>query len=121
VSPSASRELILLFLRVAEQNGARLCDGRYNRRFLREAGFVRTEGYGWVVCSDSREQTRQSASLVETQFRDPTFVATAVSQSWADQATLEALIADFRTWSEDPDAYFAHHTPMAISWVPDNK
>jgi ubiquinone/menaquinone biosynthesis C-methylase UbiE len=114
-------EGLQLFLRVAEHNGARLRDGRYNRRFLREAGFVRTEGYGWVVCSGTREQTRQTASLVETQFRDPAFVATAVSQGWASQATLEAIIADYWTWSEDPDAYWAHHTPMAIGWVPDNK
>jgi ubiquinone/menaquinone biosynthesis C-methylase UbiE len=110
-----------LFLRVAEHNGARLRDGRYNRRYLREAGFVRTEGYGWVVCSGTREQTRRFASLVATQFRDSAFVATALSLGWVDQATLEAIIADFWTWSEDPDAYSAHHTPMAIGWVPDHK
>jgi SAM-dependent methyltransferase len=110
-----------LFLRVAEHNGARLCDGRHNRRYLREAGFVRTEGYGRVTCFGTREQTRQAASLTEAQLRDPAFVATAVSQGWADQATLEAMIAGARIWGEDPDAYFATHTPMAIGWVPDNK
>jgi SAM-dependent methyltransferase len=110
-----------LLLRVAKHNGADLSRGRRNRRLLREAGFVRTEGYGRVSCTGTSEATPRVARLAAAQLLDPTFVTTAVSNGWADLATLEAMVADFRTWGEDPDAYFANQTPTAIGWVPDEK
>jgi SAM-dependent methyltransferase len=108
---------INLFLRVAEHNGAGLCRGRQNRRLLREAGFVRTEGSYNVFCLGTPELTRWWGNLVPAQFRDPAFVATVISQGWADQATLDAMIADFAAWGEDPDAYWAGLNPTAIGWV----
>jgi ubiquinone/menaquinone biosynthesis C-methylase UbiE len=112
---------IELLLRVADHNGAGLRNGRHNRRFLHEAGFVRTEGYGRVSCAGTTDLTRSTAIIAAAQLLDPTFVATAVSNGWADLATLEAMVADFRAWGEDPDAYFANQTPAAIGWVPDEK
>jgi SAM-dependent methyltransferase len=109
---------VQLALRVAAHNGADLCRGRHNRRILREAGFVRTEGYGRVACCGTPDLTRWWANLAPAQFRDPTFVATVVAQGWADQETLDAMFADFHAWGEDPDAYFAVQTPAAIGWVP---
>jgi len=106
-----------LVLRVAARNGADLCRGRHNRRLLREAGFVRTEGYGRVVCYGTGELTHWWATIGQAQLRDPSFVATAVGQGWADQATLDAMIADVVTWGEDPDAYWSYQTPAAIGWV----
>jgi SAM-dependent methyltransferase len=111
------RQAIALLLRVAEHNGAGLCRGRHNRRFLREAGFVRTEGYGRVWCSGTPEQTRYHGNLTIIQWQDPAFVATVISQGWADQATLDAIVADFPRWGEDPDAYWASVEPAAIGWV----
>jgi SAM-dependent methyltransferase len=110
---------IQLLLRVAAHNGADLCRGRHNRRFLREAGFVRTEGYGQLNCAGTGELTRWLGNAMPVQFQDPEFVATVVTQGWADQATLDAIAADFVAWGEDPDAYWAQINPAAIGWVPD--
>lgn len=108
---------IELYLRVADHNGGDLRRGRQNRRFLREGGFVRTEGYAGVFCAGTLEQTRWRGNLLPMQFRDPTFVATVVSQGWADQTTLDAMIGDFAVWAEDPDAYWAGVDPAATGWV----
>jgi ubiquinone/menaquinone biosynthesis C-methylase UbiE len=113
------RSAIQLFLRVAEHNGADLRRGRHNRRLLREAGFVRTEGYARLTCFGTNEVTRRMANLTPVQFRDPGFVATVVTQGWADEATLDAMVADFAAWGEDPDAYWAQINPAALGWVPE--
>jgi ubiquinone/menaquinone biosynthesis C-methylase UbiE len=110
---------IQLLLHVAEHNGAGLCRGRHNRRFLREAGFIRTEGYGRVSCFGTGDLTRWLGNLLPVQFRNPAFAATAIAQGWANQETLDTIVADLPKWGENPDAYWAVQTPAAIGWVPE--
>lgn len=108
-----------LFLRVAEHNGASQLYARHQRRLLREAGFVRTEGYAIAECFGTLERTRLFGRAAAQQWREPAFVATALEHGWADRATLESIAAELEAYGEDPDAYWAMLNPAAVGWVPD--
>jgi ubiquinone/menaquinone biosynthesis C-methylase UbiE len=106
-----------LFLKVAEQNGANFFYARHQKRFLREAGFVRIEGHAMARCYGSPERLRIFVEAVVRQFQDAAFMATVLDRGWADRESLDAVVGAVRAWGDDPDAYRAVLCPAAIGWV----
>ncbi|HVC33759.1 MAG TPA: methyltransferase domain-containing protein [Chloroflexota bacterium] len=106
-----------LFLKVAEANGAGFFYARHQKRRLREAGFVRVEGYAMARSNGTPERLGLFVEAAVRQFQDPAFVATVLEHGWADQETLDALPATIRAWARDPDAYRAILCPAAVGWV----
>src|SRR5208282_4506027 len=95
-----------LFYRVAELNGMSLYYARSQRRVLREAGFARTEGFAEVEYFGNRQSVRMCADAAIQQLRDPAFTATVRDRGWADQAALDAMVAEQEAWAANPDAYW---------------
>jgi ubiquinone/menaquinone biosynthesis C-methylase UbiE len=106
-----------LFYRVREFNGSSLWYARSLRRLLREAGFARTEGFAEVEYEGNRQSVRRAYDAVIQQLRDLAFVATVLDHGWADQAALDAMIAEVEAWADNPDAYSATLHPCAIGWL----
>lgn len=115
--PPTIEPAVQLILRVAEHNGASFFYARHQRRLLREAGFVRTAGYAVAESHGTPERTRMMAQAGVQQLRDPAFVETVLTQGWADELSLIAMVAAMEAWGEDPDAYWAVLAPAAVGWV----
>lgn len=116
-APPLLRTGLELFLKVAEANGASFFYARHQKRLLREAGFVRVEGYAMARSNGTPERLGVFVEAAVRQFQDPAFVTTVLEHDWADQETLDRLPATIRAWADDPDAYRAILCPAAVGWV----
>lgn len=103
--------------RVRQHNGATLLIGRHYRRLLLEAGFVRTEAGASVQSAGSLEETRRQAAFFKSQLAG--LARTALAEGWLDEATVEAIAADFDVWAERPDAFYAGIWCEAVGWTAD--
>ena len=101
--------------RVQQHNGGDPFLGRTYRRLLLEAGFARAEAGATANCAGSPVETRRLAALARAQLVG--IAPTALAEGWADQATLEAIPADFDAWAERPDAFYAVVACHAIGWA----
>ncbi len=106
-----------LSLRVAEHNGASPTYARYQRQFLVEAGFARTEATASCVGSGTPEQTQRSARALLTRLRSSSFQQTVFQQAWTDRERLNSLCTEVQTWGERPDAFECLIWRAAVGWV----
>src|SRR5579875_112015 len=106
-----------LSLRVAEHNGASPTYARYQRQFLVEAGFARTEATASCVGSGPPEQTQRAARALLTRLRSSSFEQTAFQPSRTDREPLNSLRTDVQTWGERPDAFECLSSRPAVRWV----
>lgn len=120
-APETIRPAVELLLRAAEHSGANFFYARHQRRLLREAGFVRTEGYAVAESFGSVEGIRMMAAVGVQQMSEPAFVETVLAQGWADERELASMVAELKAWGENPDAYWAIMAPAAVAWVPMNE
>jgi ubiquinone/menaquinone biosynthesis C-methylase UbiE len=105
-SPGLERWLAL-YLAVTQANGAEASAGRYLLGWARQAGFsdVRASASSWCYADD---ETRQWwGDLWATRVTASAFAEQAVAYGLASTAELEEMAAAWRTWSEQPDGWFA--------------
>lgn len=106
-----------LFTRALRHNGANPGQGRYARRVLREAGFVRVEGYATAESFGTPEGTRRFATVHDRLWRSPAILDVIVGQGWATREEVEGCCAAFLAWGEDPDALSLQAFGGALGWV----
>ncbi len=89
---------------------------RHQREYLLEAGFTRTEGFALAVGGGNPRMTPMMYQMV----MKPTIEAIRpwiVEQGLADDARIDALLAEGLTWSSRPDAFFALLQCAAVAWA----
>jgi SAM-dependent methyltransferase len=119
VSPagSAMDRFMALYLRVLAHNGGNQLLTRHLRGALVEAGFTRTEAYAGAEVWGTPERVRLVAAAMAGIARGPGFVATVLSQGWADQAEVSVLPDEVVAWGDRHDAYMAVLKCGALGWV----
>jgi SAM-dependent methyltransferase len=105
-----------LFLRAWAASGGHPFFGRRHRALLREAGFIRCQGSSSTEWYASPEATRFWADVVAAQARNPAFARVVFEQGWTDPAMLEAIVAEYRAWSERDDAFVSRTFCEAVGW-----
>jgi SAM-dependent methyltransferase len=110
-------ELNGLMRRFSEVNGSPLY-ARHQRQYLLEAGFARSEGFAFAVGGGNAQLTPMAYRIV---FK-PTIESIRpwlIERGLADDARLDALLAEGQAWSERPDAFFALLQCAAVAWAPE--
>ena len=59
----------------------------------------------------------QFAAISKARFTG--YARTALAEGWIDQATVDAIVAEFDAWAERPDAFQAATRCEALGWVSD--
>jgi hypothetical protein len=119
-SALAREELQRLVARVVEHHGGDPYRARHHRRLLAEAGFARPVAgatLGTAGFWGTPEDTRFAAAWLSGQLRLPAFVEVVTARGWADQATLDAMVAAALAWGERSDAFLAVMGVTALGWV----
>jgi hypothetical protein len=96
---------------------------RHHRRLLLEAGFVRPVAGATTWAAGvwgTPEETHDFAAWFANQLGQAATAELVMTQGWADQATLAAIVAELLAWGERPDAYFAMMGVTAVGWVDDS-
>jgi SAM-dependent methyltransferase len=101
--------------RVRRHNGGHRSLGRAHRSLLLNAGFARAEAGATVESAGVLSETRSNAAFYRAQL--PAIARTALAEGWADQATLDAMAAEFDAWAERPDAFYAAVYCHAVGWA----
>ena len=83
---------------------------------LREAGFSRVEASASSECWGTQEKTRQWGETVASYFEDPAFADQVIALGWTDRETLEKMIAAWKAWGEQPNAFHAWLFCEAVGW-----
>ncbi len=103
--------------RSLQHNGANFYIGRHHRRLLLEAGFVRAEASASILSEGSLEKSRHHAAFFKAQLSG--LAPSALAEGWIDQATVDAIAAEFDAWAESPDAFHAATWCEGLGWVGD--
>jgi ubiquinone/menaquinone biosynthesis C-methylase UbiE len=114
-------QLGALYRQVKYYNGAsREYDALQLRQYLSETGFARSIGYALAPqCYGTTEATRHLAEAMVLLVDSEGFRKVALSQGWADAATLDEIIAALRDWGDRPDSFHAALNAAAVGWVAD--
>ncbi len=113
--PELWPEYITLRERVRTHNGGDPSVARRHRQLLLEAGFAYAEGSASVESMGTLQETRRYAAIVRALM--PGTAQTALAEGWAEQATLDAMLAGVDAWAERPDAFYANIWCETIGWV----
>jgi SAM-dependent methyltransferase len=105
-----------LYLRWWQRNGGNPYLGRQLRRVLRVAGFTRIQSSASPVLRAAPDDAPGYGEGVARAVTERAFGEQAVALGWTDRATLEAMAAAWRTWSQDPDAFDARIACEAVGW-----
>jgi len=111
------RETSELLLRIREHNGGSPYYARHQRRLLLEAGFARSEGFAFAEYQGNPEVIRAYVKVLVEVLRGPATVDVSTAQGWADQTTLDAMVAAAEAWGDRPDAFRALLDCAAIGWA----
>jgi ubiquinone/menaquinone biosynthesis C-methylase UbiE len=110
------QELNQIMRRFSEENASPYY-ARHQRQYLLEAGFSRTEGFALAVGGGNPQMTPFMYQIV----LKPTFESLRpwiIEHGLADEAHIDALLAEGQAWSERPDAFFALMQCAAVAWAP---
>jgi ubiquinone/menaquinone biosynthesis C-methylase UbiE len=105
-----------LYERIWKHHGSDHRFGRHLRRLLRQAGFVRIEASASYDCYGRPEDTRELAQSQIARIKSTAAFDEAVEAGWVDQARLDEMIAAWRNWGEDPDAFCADARCEVVGW-----
>jgi len=111
-------ELRGLLLKFAEESGSPYY-ARHLRGHLLEAGFVRPVSFVQAFGTHTTEDNQFAIENVQI----PTLEALRdriVERGLADDAKLDAMVADAKAWSRRPDGFYALMHCAAVAWAPDN-
>lgn len=104
-----------LTVKVRQQNGGNPFLGRHQRRLLIEAGFVHPVASVSTWASGTAEETRLCSIFLKAQLKG--LAATALTEGWIDQATIEKVAAEFDEWALRPDALYVDTYCEALGWI----
>jgi len=110
------QELNQLMRRFSEEHGSPYY-ARHQRQYLLEAGFARTEGFAFAVGGGNPQMTPLMYQVVLKPTVD-SLRPWIIEHGLADDAHLDALLAEAQAWSERPDAFFALMQCAAVAWAP---
>jgi len=119
ISPPDARllQMISIWKKLVLFNGGSPFYSRNLRGLMLEAGFKRTEGIALAVEHYGKlEDTRRMADVMRQQFSDPKLIDLVISQGWATEAELEAIISWIPEWGDRPDAFMAIMYCAALGW-----
>jgi len=105
-----------LILKVREFKGGSPYYAKRLRSLLQEAGFSKTQGFAFINYQGEAEAINEFASALIEVLLNPANMDVAAAQGWADRATIEAMAAEIRAWSEKPDAFHGNLDCAAIGW-----
>jgi ubiquinone/menaquinone biosynthesis C-methylase UbiE len=105
------QELIRLLLKI------RSPETYDKRRWLLDAGFARSQGSASCESWGTLDETRAQASFLASWIGEQNLRTRIVANGWANEATIEAVIAEILAWGERPDALMVLPYPEAIGWV----
>jgi ubiquinone/menaquinone biosynthesis C-methylase UbiE len=105
-----------LYERIWKHHGSDHRFGRHLRRLLRQAGFVRIEASASYDCYGRPEDTRELAQSQIARIKSTAAFDEAVEAGWVDRARLDEMIAAWRNWGEDPDAFCADARCEVVGW-----
>jgi ubiquinone/menaquinone biosynthesis C-methylase UbiE len=112
-----AHKLIDIMRNIVLFNGGNPFYSRHLRRYLLEAGFVRTEGFAVAADHYGRlEETRRMANIMRRLLNDPVLKNIILSQGWATQAELDEIKTWVQEWGERPDAFMAIMYCAALGW-----
>ncbi len=112
------RDFFALLNRAKAKNGVPISAPETYRALLREAGFVDVEASASCKSHGTAEAVRTIAAMQAVMARGEVFQQTVVEQGWADQAHLDAIVAEIERWGEDPDAFRVELFCAALGRVP---
>jgi ubiquinone/menaquinone biosynthesis C-methylase UbiE len=108
----------LLYRAIAFNTGHNRSDEPYpHRRWLRLAGFDRSEGYAFINYHGSPQATRAYADFQIARLQAPVFRSTVLGRGWVDEPTLTAMIDAVRAWGDGPDSFAATTWSAALGWT----
>jgi ubiquinone/menaquinone biosynthesis C-methylase UbiE len=103
--------------RLLLHNGAHPHAGRQQLRWLRDAGFTRTDVSASYDCwTRNPDQTRVTADFLANLVGDSSFAKQLIDAGIADRAILEQMRLDFLRWGTNLDAFAAEAWGEAVAW-----
>ena len=105
-------EAMRIYRAVWERNGGHPAGAKMHRRWLREAGFARSEAGAGAYFWPAKEIIELSPGLI----LDPQYVEAAARYGLADRAKLESHVAAIQKLAADPDFFCAVLMCHAIGW-----
>jgi hypothetical protein len=92
-------------------------DGRQQLRWLREAGFARTEASASYDCwTKSSDEARHTADFLASLVGNSSFARQLVAAGVADGTTLDQMREAFLRWGAGPDAFAAEAWGEVVGW-----
>lgn len=105
-----------LYERLREHNGSERSLGRRLRGLHVKAGFVRVEASASCDCHGSPDGVKFWGERVATALTNPPISQQLVELGWTEPDELEQIAASWRSWSEDPGAFYAKPCGEAVGW-----
>jgi ubiquinone/menaquinone biosynthesis C-methylase UbiE len=102
--------------RVWKDYGVDMRIGRRLRSLLRQAGFVRIEASASYDYYGTPADTRVLAQSWIARIESTVAFNEAVAAGRVERATLDNMIAVWREWGEDPDAFYANSMCEVVGW-----
>jgi ubiquinone/menaquinone biosynthesis C-methylase UbiE len=108
-------DLLDLWNRVMQHNGADPFVGRRLRSLLNETGLKRIEASASYECSGTSESVQAAAEGASTYFSG-IFAEQAIGLGWMDRSAIETIRTAWKAWGENPNAFLARSWCEAIGW-----
>ena len=102
--------------RLLTHNGGDRIIHRQLPALLRKAGFGRVELSASYESFGNPGAIRMWAERMAGTFTQPPVYEQLSELGWASQVELEQIAAAWRTWSDNPDAFFARSWREAVAW-----
>lgn len=102
--------------RLLTHNGGDRTIHRQLPALLRKAGFGRVELSASYESFGNPGAIRMWAERMAGTFTQPPVYEQLTELGWASQVELEQIAAAWRTWSDNPDAFFARSWREAVAW-----
>ena len=104
-----------LWNRLMQHNGADPFIGRRLRSLLHELGLRRVEAGASYECHGTSESVQMIAETALSYFSGP-FTEQVVALGWMGQLEVEQINAAWRVWGENPNAFWARSWCEAVGW-----
>ncbi len=83
---------------------------------LLDAGFVRTEAVAEAQSFGTPDLVRLHGAVWAEQLGGR-FRQTVLTEGWADEQTMDAMVTELRAWGERPDLFSCLIWCAAVGWV----
>jgi ubiquinone/menaquinone biosynthesis C-methylase UbiE len=110
------RRLLALQFELARRNGAEPNAGRHLRRWFREAGFGETRVTTSTESDADAHATRERGEMFAERTLRSSLADKALEHGIATRSDLESIVAAWRAWGRDPDAFFCFSHTEVVAW-----